>query len=240
MEQKITEFSKEEIVELLTEIGNLLPEVITLFMIGGGNMSLKGIKAITKDIDLIVLSKQEYGYLKLVLTGRGYYCHEEMISDDFYKIPIIIFTKGDRRIDLFIKNVCSQLELTDEMQQRSQEYLRFNNLKVRLVSNEDIFLFKPITNREKDVDDCRILIAEGLDWELIKQELHRQEGKALWRFWVYEQSCRIRNKYGAVIPKRMVDYIWNLVQESWLEQPRDFMEGIADEQFHRELNRRKK
>jgi hypothetical protein len=99
-------------------------------------------------------------------------------------------------------------------------------------------LFKSITDREKDVDDCRILIAEGLDWELIKQERSQQEKRALWRFWLYEQLSWIRNKYEAVIPRKMFDYTWSLVNEKWSENPRDFMERIEDERFEKEIRKK--
>ncbi len=232
MERELKEFSRTEIIELLKIIGDKLTEKTTIFLIGGCNMSLKEIKAATKDIDLVILTKKEYNHLKAVLVDWGYNCHEETFSPNFYKTSIIVFMKDDRRIDVFIKTVCNQLELTPEMQKRSEKYAAWGNLEVRLVSSEDIFLFKSITDREKDVDDCRILIGEGLDWEVIKQELHRQEGKALWRFWVYEQVCRIRNKYGEIIPRRMLDYIWKLVKEKWPEKPQDFMAGIEDAKNH--------
>lgn len=238
MERKLKEFRKEDIIELLKKIGEQLKEKVIIFMIGGGNMSLKRIKAVTKDIDLIVLTKREYDELKEVLIGLGYDCHEETFSDDFYKTPIIVFMKDDKRIDVFIRDVSNQIELTKEMQKRSQEYGKFDNLAVRLVSNEDIFLFKSITDREKDVDDCYSLIGVGLNWEVIKRELWGQEGKALWRFWLYEQLSRIKNKYRITTP--IESYIWNLVKERWPEKPRDFMEGIEDERLEKEISKRKK
>lgn len=227
MERRLKEFRMEDIIELLEEIGEGLKERVTIFMIGGGNMSLKRIKAVTKDIDLIVLTRREYDSLKEVLIDLGYDCREETFSEDFYKTPIIVFFKEDKRIDVFIKDVSNQIELTKEMQERSREYTRFDNLVVKLVSNEDIFLFKSITDREKDVDDCYSLIGVGLDWKVIREELHRQEKKALWRFWVYEQLSRIKNKYGITTP--IESYTWNLVKEKWKEKPTDFMEGIEDE-----------
>jgi len=234
MERKLKEFMEKDIIELLKEIGNKLGEEVIIFMIGGGNMSLKKIKPITRDIDLVLLTKKEYETLKKVLVGLGYDCREESFVEDFYRTPIIVFFKDDVRIDVFIKDVGNQIELTKEMQERSKEYDKFGNLTVKLVSNEDIFLFKSITDREKDVDDCMTLVNEDLNWEKIKGELHRQEKRALWRFWVYEQLCRIRNKYGEIIYENFFNYIWGLVKEKWDEKPKDFMEDIKDERFEKE------
>ena len=223
------EFSQQDIIQLLEEIGTRSIEPIIIFLIGGCNMSLKGIKAITRDIDLVILTKKEYVYLKKTLITLGYTCHEENFSKNFYKMPITIFLKNDKRIDVFIRDVCNQIEVTKEMQMRAEDYQEFGKLKIKLVSNEDLFLFKSITDREKDVDDCRILIAGGLNWEIIKKELHQQEGKALWRFWVYEQLSRIENKYGKIIPKKISDYLLRLVKEKWSERPKDFMKEMKDE-----------
>ena len=227
--ETLKEFSQEEVIELLKEIGSKLKEEITIYMIGGCNMSLKNIKAVTRDVDLMLLTKKEYQSLKETLTIMGYECREEMFCEDFYKTPIIVFLKENKRIDVFIKNVGNQLELTEEMQKRSKKYEKFSNLTVMLISNEDIFLFKSITDREKDVDDCYTFIQTGLNWDAIKTELQQQETKALWRFWVYEQLARIKNKYKITTP--IEDYIYSLVKEKWLSRPSDFMEGIEDEKI---------
>ncbi|MBL7147973.1 MAG: hypothetical protein ISS82_04060 [Nanoarchaeota archaeon] len=234
MEEKLKEFNKKDIIELLKRLGNRLKEEVTIFLIGGGNMSLRDIKLTTNDIDLIVLTRKEYVNLKEALISLGYNCHEETFSDDFYKTPIIVFLKDNIRIDVFVKNVSNQLELSEEMQKRTKEYDKYGNLKIMLVSNEDIFLFKSITDREKDVDDCFSLIRAGLNWEIIKKELYLQEGKVLWRFWIYEQIIRIKNKYGVKIP--IENYVWDLVKEKWEKRPRDFMEDVEDERIKKMKN----
>jgi|SRR3989344_2230255 len=229
--EALKEFSQKDVIELLKELGSTLKSETTIYMIGGCNMSLKGIKLITRDVDLVVLTKEEYITLKKALIDLGYECREETFCEDFYKTPIVVFLKEDKRIDVFIKNVSNQIELTVEMQKRSQKYDKFGNLTVMLISNEDIFLFKSITDREKDVDDCKVLIAQNINWNTIKQELHSQKTRALWRFWVYEQLARIRNKYGEIIPKEMLDYIWELIKEKYQLKPADFMDGIEDERL---------
>src|SRR3989344_482740 len=235
MENKLKEYNKEELIELLKEIGGNLKKELTIYMIGGCNMSLKEIKTTTKDIDLIVLARKEYKNLKNALVSLDYECHEEGFSKDFYKTPIIVFLKNNKRVDVFIKNVSNQIELTKEMSKRSREYNKFEKLKIMLISNEDIFLFKSITDREKDVDDCYSLIVAGLDWEIIKHELQIQEIKVLWRFWIYEQLCRIKNKY--IITTPLENYIWKLVKDKWYLKPKDFMNGIQDERYKKNEKR---
>ncbi len=235
MENQLKEYNKEELIGVLKEIGYNLEEELTIYMIGGCNMSLKGIKTTTKDIDLIVQAREEYENLKNALISLDYECHEEAFSKDFYKTPIIVFLKNNKRVDVFIKNVSNQIELTEEMSRRSREYNKFEKLKIMLVSNEDIFLFKSITDREKDVDDCYSLIGAGLDWGIIKHELKFQEVKVLWRFWIYEQLCRIKTKYLITTP--LENYIWKLVREKWHLKPKDFMNGIQDERYEKDKDK---
>ncbi|MBI4980102.1 hypothetical protein HZC30_00925 [Candidatus Woesearchaeota archaeon] len=45
MEKMLKEFSKEDIVELLKQVGKRLKDETTIFLIGGCNMSLKEINS---------------------------------------------------------------------------------------------------------------------------------------------------------------------------------------------------
>jgi len=48
---------RDEILEMLTAIDNRLFYLggkVTAYMIGGGNMALRGLKGATKDIDLVI------------------------------------------------------------------------------------------------------------------------------------------------------------------------------------------
>jgi len=47
-------------------------------------------------------------------------------------------------------------------------------LTVRLVSNEDIFLFKLIAGRDDDIEDMNMLVQAGLDYDVVRDELEAQ------------------------------------------------------------------
>jgi hypothetical protein len=73
---------------------------------------------------------------------------------------------------------------------RSKKILSFNNLNVFLVSNEDIFLFKSMTEREGDLSDCIALAKRGLNWDVVLSELlyqSRAKNKDVWITWVGER-----------------------------------------------------
>lgn len=239
--EKLKKFKKKDIINLLKNIGQRIEEDTTVFVVGGSAMSIKGIKAVTRDIDLVIMTKRQYDNFYKTLIKMGYICDGETISEDFYKTPVIFFRKGDKKIDVFIRDVGDKILLTDHIQGRSALLGRFGKLIVKIASNEDIFLFKLVTDREKDLPDCATLIKEKLNWNKIKEELHRQETKELWRFWVYEQLCRIRNKFGTkLIPASFMNYMWELVKEKWGKRPEDFMEGIIDERYENGLREQEK
>ena len=58
-------------------------------------------------------------------------------------------------------------------------YQEFNplHLNIFLCSNEDVFLFKTLTERPGDLEDCIALSRKGLDWNRILSELKHQMDK---------------------------------------------------------------
>ena len=53
----------------------------------------------------------------------------------------------------------------------SEPFLDTDRLTVRLVSNEDIFLFKAIAGRDGDIEDMNMLVQAGLDYDVVRDEL---------------------------------------------------------------------
>ena len=47
----------------------------------------------------------------------------------------------------------------------------YEKLDVNLVSNEDIFLFKSMTLREGDVLDCDRIMKQGIDYDIVYNEI---------------------------------------------------------------------
>lgn len=78
------------------------------------------------------------------------------------------------RIDLFLGSVCHTLKMSKGMVSRSAEYLKYGNLRNRVCSKEDIFLFKALAGRPRDIEDMHRLARIGLDWDVIVGELQAQ------------------------------------------------------------------
>ena len=49
------------------------------------------------------------------------------------------------------------------MVERAREYLILDKLAVYLCSNEDVFLFKTMTERSGDIEDCISLAKRGIN-----------------------------------------------------------------------------
>lgn len=76
------------------------------------------------------------------------------------------------------------------MAKRAREYLILERLAVYLYSNEDVFLFKTMTERSGDIEDCISLAKRGVEWEIILDELKNQillSGQNIWITWAGER-----------------------------------------------------
>ena len=149
-----------------------LQNPINTYLIGGGNLALRGIKDATKDIDIIVKSKMQYELLTDVLEThiprKPIYIRNYKSEWDYdlgmsirYKHPL-----DNYFIDIFVKRVLNGLYLSEGMIQRAeiiQEFTQHELFKIHLISKEDIFLFKCITSLER-IRDTEDLITLRQVW----------------------------------------------------------------------------
>ena len=174
---------------LFEEIGNNITNPLQIFLMGGENMRLKNLKAVTKDCDMIVENLSDFEILCKVFTEKlGY---EKMIKTRYSKedlriYPDEILTHPDKsRIDIFTKKVLQDLSLSDMMIQTA-DYIEYGKLKVGILRNEYVFLLKAVASREGDIQDMALLVQASLnqsrefehgkfDWEKVWQEIIHQE-----------------------------------------------------------------
>ena len=168
-------FGRAYIEEEIRRIANHLPIPITVYLIGGGAMALRDLKAATKDLDLIVADGDEYEQLWGALIDLGY-SEVKSLADEYQELGATSCVENHDgcRVDIFNQQVGNKLILTDGMCDRSEPFLATDGLIVRLVANEDIFLFKLVAGREDDIEDMNMLVQAGLDYEVIQAELEEQ------------------------------------------------------------------
>src|SRR3989344_7109336 len=164
----------KEIEELFREINNSMYKKTRVYIIGGAALLKRGMKAATKDIDLVVNTKNEFFEIQNGLNNIRFtaqtpgkeYTHMNLSQ---------IFQRKDFRIDVFEKEVCGRFSLSKEMMKRAELLIELNHLTVFLCSSEDIFLFKTMTEREGDITDCMSIAAtQNPDWKVILEELKSQ------------------------------------------------------------------
>ena len=197
-------FGREYIENELRRIGEGLSEPLTVYLIGGGAMSLRDLKGATKDIDLVVPDGNVYGQLWAVLMDIGY-AEVQSLDPDYRALGATSCVENDDgcRLDIFNQQVANKLVLTDGMQERTEPFLDTDRLTVRLVSNEDIFLFKAIAGRDDDIEDMNMLVQAGLDYDVVREELEAQIerlGDDQFATFANEALAELKERFGVTTP----------------------------------------
>ena len=188
MEKYITDFT--QISEAFEEIDQSITKNINVYLIGGAVLLYYDAKPGTKDIDLIVNSKEEYELLINTLKKNDFKL--EKATKEYAKLNLEnIFIKDNYRFDIFNKIVCNNLFLSENMIKRAKLIKEYKNIKLFACSLEDILVFKSITDRDGDIDDCYSLADKYTpDWEIILNEIKYQvekSGKDVWITWFEER-----------------------------------------------------
>jgi len=191
----------KQIEKLWKELDTYTNKTINFYVIGGAVLVHQELKAATKDIDLIISTKESYESLCNILKTRGF---EQKNPTGVYESMFIsgIFERRDVRLDLFLETVCKKLHLSSEMMKRAQQSFSGKYLQVYHCANEDIFLFKSMTDREGDLEDNITLAKTGLNWKYIMTEIKdqiNQYGTDVWITWIGERFDLLEEK-GIQIP----------------------------------------
>ncbi|MDI6916378.1 MAG: hypothetical protein QMC80_01115 [Thermoplasmatales archaeon] len=196
-------FGKEEIIKRLRGIGKKLPEPVKVYMIGGGAMGLKGRKDVTKDVDIILTNQGAVNVFVKTLKAMGYYEPSSLTKEyDKLWVEAILRDKEYFQFDIFLKRVCNALELSDAMMDRAEKYSRFGKLQLYLLTVEDVFLFKSVTERDKDMEDMLTLLRKGINENIVVEECRNQRIKTgrIWETFLVTKIEEIEAKYKITIP----------------------------------------
>ena len=191
------------IEEVFVEINRVIGRKVEVYMIGGAVLLYQGLKNATKDIDLVFKNKQDFIEFQKALIKIGF--GKEKVGELYKNLDLsYVLTRGDFRIDLFLSRVCSKFCLSEEMIKRAKRVVSLDKITLFNCSNSDIFLFKTMTERPGDLEDCMALARENINWQDIKEELMSQiksSGKDIWITWVGERMDLLEDR-GLNIPIR--------------------------------------
>ena len=174
-----------------------------------------GLRRKTKDVDLVVSNEEEFKLLTDTLLSLGF--RKEVPDAVAYGRMALshILLRDNARVDLFCRAVCGRFALSEKMRERASPDLSLNNVRLLVCSLDDVFLFKCMTERDGDLEDCeRIARDHALDWNAILDEAVKQciHENSVWITWITDRMELLAER-GVRIPilKKMVsltdDYI---------------------------------
>jgi hypothetical protein len=193
--------SRDDLQESLKRVGNSLARDVTAYLIGGCAMILYNAKVATKDIDLVLMSDEDAKAVMDALSGGGF--TKTKPEDETYRrlgATVMMEDSKGMRFDIFVETVCRKLRITDRMASRSTRYATYGRLKINLVSAEDIFLFKSVTERAGDLDDMALLAERGLDWDVIFGECVYQSRDVILEAFLAIRLQELEDEKGIVAP----------------------------------------
>lgn len=194
-------FGREALEDALRSIGEQLRSPVTIHLIGGCAMAFMGAKPSTKDVDAVLTSQRDVGLFSAALERTGFHKTPPASPEHQELGTRAIFRRADTmQFDVFERVVCRKLEVTERMGSRSRRYATFGPLEVRLISAEDIFLFKGMTEREGDLDDMRILAERGLNWDVVKEECLQQKKRQIWESFLLDRLVELERRFGIKSP----------------------------------------
>jgi hypothetical protein len=216
-------FDEKYVFAELEKVGNALTSTVTLYLIGGAAMIKYGLKAATKDIDVLLSTHKETAELIQALSKYGYHIiqtnklgteYQEMLATQ------ILENEDGFRWDIFNEYVCRKLRLSTGMIERSRVLFKSGLLMVRLISKEDIFLFKTVTERDDDEADLLLLARSNVDWELVLKECMSQSREDLrCEVDLFDKLEKLGTSYGLETPiYDRISQVARIVMDNWFEE----------------------
>ncbi len=168
-------------------------------------MAVENLKEATKDIDVVVETPEGVHGLESALTNLGYSkpIPNLEIAYGRMRASVILQNPDGFRWDIFERVVAGKFHLSPGMKLRARTYETSNDrLIARLLSMEDVFLMKSVTEREGDLQDMATIAEHGMKWETIAKECDWQS-KITGRIWensVCNSLKELKAKYRITSP----------------------------------------
>lgn len=189
------------LIPVLENIAKHLEAKTTAYLIGGLAMALHGYKAITFDVDIIFDNDDDLKRFMAAAEKTGMKTLSDKSAEYVQLGPqYILENKDEIRLDVFYKQVCNGLILSEDMKQRARKKLEMNNLTVNAMCGEDIFLFKSITMRDNYLEDMFSIAQTELDWNTIELEIRKQPKSKEWYSRVRDRLIELYDEYGVESP----------------------------------------
>jgi hypothetical protein len=167
---------------LFQDIANNLSFDIVVYLIGGENLRIKGIRNKTKDCDLLVTDNSSLDVLVEASKNLGYTSgnDESKSSDVGLQVEPSVFLNHPirPRLEIFTITILRKLYISDTMRERAkyEEFHGRHKLRLGILQDEDVFLLKCVTARENDLQDMNaILKTRNFNWDTLWDEIEKQD-----------------------------------------------------------------
>ncbi|MDO5861434.1 MAG: hypothetical protein Q4Q58_01330 [Thermoplasmata archaeon] len=174
-----------------------------VYMIGGGALIFNGAKAVTKDVDLVVRTREAFDRVAGALACIGFR-QTRPDAGCAREHPSGIYERDDGiRVDMFETVVCGRLSLSDGMASRAVPAYSSGNVHLLVCSPTDILVFKSVTGRDGDQQDSAGIVESGtVDWDAALDEIRAQtaDGEEVWITWIADSLFALGERYGYRIP----------------------------------------
>jgi len=195
-------FNKEYLGKKFEGIGKRLAKRTPAYVLGGGVMCFRGQKTGTKDLDIVFVESAPADDFCKAAKKEGFEAVKRLESPyQLMDAHAVLENVDEFRLDVFSGKVCGKLALSKTMRLRAERFGSFGNLDVFLVSNEDVILFKAVTERARDADDIAAVIRlSRVDWNIIVEECKEQSKGVSWHGMLHNKLIEIQERHNITSP----------------------------------------
>ena len=170
------QFDTDYIDSELQKLSAVLKKDVKFFITGGFVMAMLDLKVGTKDLDVVTRSEQDTHTQINALGDLGYCPLRTGAMEGAYRsLGAKICQNADAfQWDIFTIRIADKLVLSSGMIERSELYFGEGRLKAYVLSKEDVFLLKSVTDRDRDLEDMALLARSGIDYEAVLKECEKQ------------------------------------------------------------------
>lgn len=173
----------DDVKEFLEHVDAWLDEPVTVFLVGGTALTIRGLSARTEDIDMAFYVPAHFDHVHETLTTHGFTTIDEPTSQIDTRGRTVLLQHEDEgyRVDLFDRQVVGKVTITQAMKQRADEFWTGNQMKASVLSAEDLFLLKTVSGgdlhagRASDLHDLAVLAQTAdFDFNTVLDEIENQ------------------------------------------------------------------
>jgi hypothetical protein len=166
----------------LEELDTWLFKSVTVYLLGGSAMTVRGLQDQTEDVDLALGVAPEFEQVYQALQSQGFAVVDKPTAS-FENVGTTVELHHDDRglhVDLFERQIVGKVWITERMQNRAEKFWEGEYVTASILSDEDMFLLKAVSGgdlasgRRRDIEDMRTYAQRGLNYETILTEIDEQ------------------------------------------------------------------